>query len=302
MVIAIIGGTGLIGTALAEQLVRTGHTVIVLSRNPGRAANIPDGAELRKWFGSEPAANVPVMEDSDAAVNLAGASIMRRWTSSNKEKIRLSRVRTGRILTESISLAEKKPKLLVQGSAFGYYGPGEETADERSGPGDDFLARVCVEWEDSTRAVEDMGVRRVIIRTGIVLSNAGGAFPLMKLPFRFFAGGVLGSGKQILSWIDLEDEAAAIRFLIESEKAAGTFNLTSPEPVTNKRFSCLLGKAMGRPSFLRIPGLLIRLVMGEMSSVILKGRAVHPSRLKEMGFDFRFPGISKALDNLLKED
>lgn len=301
MTVSIIGGSGLIGTELARQLLNAGENVIILSRAPEKAEGIPAGASAEKWSSDNPEENIEVIGKSDAVVNLAGASIMRRWTASNKKKIRFSRINTGKILTESIERAGRKPEVVVQGSAFGYYGPGAREADESAGPGDDFLAEVAADWEDSTAAVEKMGVRRVIIRTGIVLSNRGGAFPLMKLPFRFLAGGPLGSGRQILSWIHIEDEAAAIRFLIRNRNAEGPFNLTSPEPVSNNKFSRILGKEMGRPSLIRVPGFLIRLVMGETSSVVLKGRAVRPRNLERLGFEFRFPDISSALEELISK-
>jgi hypothetical protein len=300
MIISITGGSGLIGTALTKHLLEAGHKVIILSRSPGRVGDLPPGSSARKWHSSNPAANVPVMEESDAVVNLAGSSIMRRWTSSNREKILLSRVNTGRVLVASIREAAGRPAVLIQGSAFGYYGTGEERVDEEAGAGSGFLAEVSKRWERSTAETEEMGVRRVILRTGIVLSNRGGAFPLMKLPFRFFAGGALGSGRQWLSWIHMNDEAAAIRFLIENAAASGPFNLTSPRPVTNGQFSHLLGKAMNRPAWLGVPGSLIRMIMGETSTVALEGRPVIPRKLTGLGFRFKFPRVESALKDLCR--
>jgi len=300
MTISIIGGSGLIGTALTELLAGKGERVIILSRNPRKVINLPDGATAEKWYTSDPERNIPVIEKSDAVVNLAGASIMRRWTSSGKEAIRLSRINTGKVLSESIRSAAGKPEVLIQGSAFGYYGTGEEEADEENGAGSGFLASVADEWEESTGAAEDMGVRRVILRTGIVLSSEGGAFPKMALPFRFFAGGPLGSGRQWISWIHINDQAAAISFLINNKSAEGPFNLTSPNPVTNGEFSRTLGRVMRRPAFFRVPGFIIRALMGEMSSVVLEGRRVIPRKLTALDFEYEFPEIESALNDLIR--
>lgn len=301
MTVSIIGGTGLIGTELARQLLSSGENVIILSRSPERARGLPAGVTAAKWDTVNPENNIEVMEESNAVVNLAGAPIMKRWTASHRRRIRISRISTGEILTESIERAGRKPAVLVQGSASGYYGAGESEADENSGPGDDFLARVAADWENSTADVEKAGVRRVIIRTGIVLSDRGGAFPLIKLPFRFHAGGPLGSGKQYMPWIHIRDEARAIRFLINNQGAEGPFNLTSPQQITNYEFSRTLGKVMGKPAILRVPGLLVRLILGEMSSVALKGRPVIPGRLTAMGFRHEFSDIDSALENLLPQ-
>lgn len=301
MNISIIGGTGLIGRALAEELVRSGDDVTVLSRDPGRAKSIPRGASVGEWNTYDPNRNVEIIEKSDAVINLAGASIMKRWSKSNKRKIRQSRVETGKLITESISQAKKKPSVLIQASAVGYYGSrGNEEITEGSVPGEGFLAGVAVEWEDSTAPVEKMGVRRVVVRTGVVLSRKVGALPMTALPFRFFFGGPLGSGRQWMPWIHLDDVARAIGFLIKNKDAGGVFNITSPQPVTNREFSRALGRALHRPAVFRVPAFLIRLLLGEMSTVVLEGQKAMPAKIIDLGFRHRFPDIESALKDLLK--
>jgi hypothetical protein len=184
----------------------------------------------------------------------------------------------------------------------GYYGfRGDEKVAEDAAPGDDFLARLASDdWEPSTEPVEEMGVRRVVIRTAPVLDATEGALPSMMLPFRFFVGGPMGSGKQWLSWIHIQDEVAAIRFLIDHQEASGPFNLSAPNPMTNADFSRELGRAMGRPSFVPVPGFAMKLAFGEVTSVLLEGQRAIPERLQDLGFEFRFPDAGAALENLLR--
>jgi uncharacterized protein (TIGR01777 family) len=202
---------------------------------------------------------------------------------------------------EAVKLVENKPGVVVQASAVGYYGPrGSEEITEEAAPGNDFLSQVCVEWEDSTASVEDLGVRRVIMRSGVVLSLDGAALPRMMLPFKFFIGGPVGSGQQWLSWISLADEVAAIRYLIEHKDAAGPFNLSAPTPLTNAEFGRVLGRVLKRPAIMPTPGFVVRLVFGEMSTVVLDGQRVTPQRLQQLGFTFRFPEAEAALRDLLR--
>jgi uncharacterized protein (TIGR01777 family) len=182
----------------------------------------------------------------------------------------------------------------------GYYGDGgDQVLTESSPPGDDFLARVCVEWEASTAEVASLGVRRPVLRTGIVLSMEGGALPKMALPFRLMAGGPMGGGRQWIPWIHIADEVGAIRFLIEHADADGPFNLTAPEPVTNRDFSHALGRALSRPSFAPAPGFALRFLLGEMADALLHGQRAVPRRLLDLGYAFRYPEVSTALRNLL---
>ncbi len=189
---------------------------------------------------------------------------------------------------------------MIQGSAVGFYGPrGDEPIGESAGPGDDFLAGVCRQWESASDGVAAAGVRRVIIRTGIVLSPAGGVLPRMALPFRLFIGGPAGSGRQWMPWIHIADEVGAIRFLIEQSQAAGPFNLTAPSPATNRDFSRALGRALRRPSLLPVPALALRLLFGEMAGLLLTGQRAMPQRLQEIGYRFRHPELEPALRDLL---
>jgi uncharacterized protein (TIGR01777 family) len=190
--------------------------------------------------------------------------------------------------------------VVVQSSAIGYYGPrGDEDVSEDSAPGDDFLARVCVEWEASTAPVEAMGVRQVVTRTGLLMTTEGGALTRLLLPFKLFAGGPMGSGKQWYAWIHVADELRAIRFLIDNPDASGPYNLTAPNPVTNAQLARAIGRVMRRPSFVPVPGLAMRAAFGEVASVVLEGQRVLPKRLLEAGFEFRFTDVEAALRDLL---
>ncbi len=234
-------------------------------------------------------------------VHLAGENIAGgRWSEERKRRIRGSRVRSSAAVAEAFRRLERRPPVLIQASAVGYYGArGDERLDERAQAGDDFLGRVCSAWEEASAAVEELGVRRAVLRTGIVLSTTGGALPRMLLPFRLFAGGPVGSGEQWFPWIHIEDEVGAIRFLLERESASGPFNLTAPNPLTNRDFSRVLGRVLRRPSLLPTPAFALRLLFGEMSTLLLDGQRAIPSRLLEEGYGFRFPKAEEALRDLV---
>jgi uncharacterized protein (TIGR01777 family) len=301
MKIIISGGTGLIGSALAEDLAKDGHEVILLSRKSQPQTGFHAGIRVEKWDGRTAQGWGKLADGADAIVNLAGENLSAgRWTAKRKQAILESRVTPGAAIVQAIQQAAKKPSVLIQSSAVGYYGPsGGELLSEDASPANDFLARVCQTWEASTQPVEDLGVRRVVTRSGVVLSTKSGALPRMLLPFKFFAGGPLGSGRQWLSWIHLEDEVRAVRFLIETAEARGAFNL-SAQPVTNRQFAQAIGKVMRRPAFFPVPAFIIRLVFGEMSTVVLDGQHVSAKRLKDLGFKFRFTDAEAALKDLLK--
>ncbi len=235
-------------------------------------------------------------------MNLAGAGLADgRWTDERKRSILESRVKAGQAVLEAVSAAATRPKVVIQSSAVGYYGPrGDEVLNEDAAPGSDYLARVCFDWEASTAPVVRMGVRRPVIRTGIVLTTEGGAFPKILLPFKLFAGGPMGNGSQYWPWIHINDEVRAIRFLMENETASGPFNLTAPNPLTNKEFASVVGQAMGRPSLMPAPAFALKLALGEMSTVLLDGQRAVPSRLQELGFEFDFATLDAALKDLLK--
>ncbi len=302
MRVLITGGTGLIGTALVKSLRDSNCEVTILTRSPDRhQASTPNGVRLEKWDGETAEGWGHLVSQVDAIVNLTGEGIANgRWSTTRKERISESRIRAGNALVSAIRDAETVPATLIQSSAVGYYGPGgDETMTEQTSPGEDFLARVCFDWEASTAEVEAMGVRRVVIRTGVVLSALGGALPKMTLPFRLFAGGPLGSGKQYFPWIHIADEVAAIRFLLENEKASGPYNLAAPNPPRNREFVRDLGRAMGRPSLLPTPSFALQALFGEMSTVLLDGQRAVPARLQEDGYEFIFPETVAALRDLV---
>jgi uncharacterized protein len=302
MRVIITGGTGLIGRALTQSLAADGHEAIVLSRNPDKVTGLPKGARTVKWDGRSAQGWGQLADGADAIVNLAGESIAAgRWSEARKQSILRSRVEAGQAVVAAVEAATKKPRVVVQSSAVGFYGPrGSEKIAEDASAGSDFLASVCRAWEASTAALEALGVRRVIIRTGVVLDKQGGALPQMMLPFKLFSGGPLGGGRQGFPWIHLADEVAAIRFLIDQPSASGVFNLSAPNPLSNAQFSRVLGKVLGRPAFVPTPGLAMKMMFGEMSTLLLDGQFEIPQRLQQLGFTFRFPDADAALRDVLK--
>lgn len=307
MRVLITGGSGLIGRALSAELVSHGHEVIVLSRSPERATGLPDGVRVVGWDARTAAGWGHLADGAGAVVNLAGASIAgegffpSRWTDENRRVIRESRLNSSRAVVEAVEQAGRKPGVLIQASGVGYYGfRGDEFLSEEAAPGTDWAARFTAEeWEPSSAPVEQMGVRRVLARTGVVLSTEEGALPRLLLPFRLFVGGPLGSGRQWYSWISLQDEARALRFLIETDEAYGAYNLTAPNPVTNGELARLIGKVMGRPSFIPVPGFAMRLAFGEVAEVVLQGQRAIPGRLLDLGFEFDFPTAEASIRDLL---
>jgi uncharacterized protein (TIGR01777 family) len=301
MRVVITGGTGLIGRALAADLAADSHEVILLSRAPGWVAGLPAGVRAAGWDGQTAAGWGPLADGAQAIVNLAGENLgAGRWTAERKRRIRASRLNAGQAVVEAVRAAGRAPRVVVQSSAVGYYGPqGDQELAEGAPPGNDFLARLCVEWEASTAPVEAMGVRRVVIRSGVVFHASDGALPRMLLPFKLFVGGPLGSGRQWLSWMHIADEVAAIRFLIEKEEAAGAFNLAAPHPLTNAEFGRVVGRVLGRPAWIPAPAFALRLVLGEMATMVLDGQRAVPRRLLALGFAFRFPEAEAALRDLL---
>ncbi|MCS6828376.1 MAG: TIGR01777 family oxidoreductase [Caldilinea sp.] len=302
MRVIITGGTGLIGRRLSRALVAEGHEVIVLSRAPEKAKDMPAGVQLQKWDGKSAEGWGALADGAGAIVNLAGAGIAdKRWSRERKREIRQSRLNAGKAVMEAIAAASIKPDVLIQASAVGYYGThtGDAQVTESFSPGGDFLSKVCFDWEASTAAAKKYGVRRAVIRTGVVLSNEGGAFPKQILPFKLFIGGPVGSGKQWYPWIHIEDQVRAILFLIADERAEGPFNLCAPNPVTNKEFSKLIGEVLGRPSFLPAPAFALKLLFGEMAMILLEGQRAVPQRLLELGFQFKYETARAALQDLL---
>jgi len=302
MLAIIAGGSGLIGRALSGSLVKDGHEVIILSRSPESITGLPAEAKAIRWDGITAAGWGKLVDGSTVIVNLAGESIAgegfipSRWTPERKVRIRESRINAGKAIVEAVQTAVNKPVVVVQSSAVGYYGPHEdEIIDETFPPENDYLASVCVNWEASTAAVEDEGVRRVIIRTGLVLTTHGGIFTRLQLPFKLFVGGPIGSGKQYYSWIHVNDMISAIHTLIDNGETHGAYNLTAPNPITSREFGKTLGNVMGRPSMIPASSFALKLALGEVSSTALEGQRVIPKRLLDLGFKFEYPELKGAL-------
>jgi len=306
MRVVVTGGTGLIGHELVMSLGKDGHEVYVVSRNPHQKGPMPESIHFVKWDAETAEGWGEVVDGADAVVNLAGASINgdgflpERWTRERKDVILKSRLKVGKAVTEAIEQAATKPKVLIQASAVGYYGmhPHNEVITEDYPAGEDFLADVCQQWEDSTAAVEEMGVRRCIIRTGIVLSDEGGALPRLIVPFQMFAGGPIAGGKQPFPWIHMADQVGAIRHLIEETDMGGAFNLAAPEPPTNAEFSKAVGKAINRPAFIPTPGFVFEMAFGEVAVLLTKGQNTPPTRLQEAGYTFTFTDAQAAVADL----
>lgn len=310
MRVVLLGGSGFIGRALTSRLLDNDAHVVVTSRNPehGRYL-IPKGhsfhVDFALWDGKNPEQLAPHIKSADAVVNLIGSNIGDgRWTDERKALIRESRVSAGTGLCNAVSMLDDKPKVVIQASAIGYYGshptsPEEQYVTEISPAGQGFLASVCKDWENSTACMDISGSRRVIIRTGIVLGD-GGVLQKFLTPFRMGMGGPLGSGHQVMSWIHIQDQVDAIIHLINTPSCEGAFNLTSPYPETMANFCSTLGTVLGKPSWLRVPAVVLRMAMGEMADeLILKGQRVLPEKLLDSGFCFSYPSLSDALANIL---
>lgn len=306
MNVLITGGTGLIGSRLSASLTGDGHRVIILSRSPqAKRGNLPEGVEVVRWDGSTPDGWGHLINEVDAVINLAGESIggegfpPTRWTEARKELIRSSRANAANALMAAIRDAEKKPSVFVQASAIGYYGAhGDEVVLESDRPGTDFAALLLAAGEMTTGAVEEMGIRWVAIRTALVLSKDGGIFPNLVLPVRMF-GSQVGSGNQYYSWIHMDDQIRAMRFVLENKDASGPFNLSAPEPVTNREMHAAIAKALKWPAFVPVPGFALKLALGEVSSLVLEGQRVVPEKLRARGFEFKYTTIDAAVADLL---
>jgi uncharacterized protein (TIGR01777 family) len=304
MRVVITGGSGLIGRALTAPLAAERNEVIVLSRDPGRVQGLPPGARVEGWDGRSAGEWGALLDSGTAIINLAGESVGEgRWTAERKRRIRDSRLQAGAAVVEAVRRAAgagRAPAVLLQASAVGYYGDaGDGEVTEEHPPGRDFLAEVCVAWEAATAEVETLGVRRVLLRTGIVLHPDGGALPKVLRPFRFGAGGPLGSGRQWFPWIHWLDEIDAILFLLAHPTARGPFNLCAPQPVRNRDFSRALGRQLHRPSFLAAPAFALRLALGDMADALLHGQRALPRRLLAAGYAFHHPDLGEALRDLL---
>jgi len=302
MNILITGGSGFIGSALSRSLLAEKHKVWILTRDV-TGAKVPEGAQALGWDGHSSQGWLDVFSEMDVVVNLAGASVGQwPWNEARKQNIRASRVQAGRAIAEAYRRSGKHPPVLIQSSGIGIYGPlGSQPVTEDAPPGVDFMASVAKDWEASTASVEALAdVRRVVIRTSLVLDSRLGVLPLMAMPVLLFAGGRLGSGQQGVSWIHIEDEVRAIRFLMDAPQARGPFNLCSPQPLSNAEFIRALAAALKRPYWMPAPGFALRLLLGEMSTLLLDGQYALPHRLASLGFEFRHPRADEALRSLYR--
>jgi uncharacterized protein len=299
MKIVITGASGFIGSLLADHLWRQRHHLILLSRNPPRESNVTQ----QEWVVWVPGASgewEEAIDGVDGIINLAGEPIAaKRWSDLQKEKIRFSRVETTKTLVNAIAKAKQKPKFFISSSAVGYYGGrGDEIVTEESPWGSDYLARVCVDWEREARKAESYGIRVALVRTGIVLDKGKGALAKMVPPFKFFAGGPLGSGNQWMPWIHIEDEVGLLLFLIQNDKARGAFNATAPNPVTMAEFCKTLGDVLNRPSWASVPEGVLTLLVGEMAEMLLSGQRAMPKEALRLGYEFKYPSLMAALQSL----
>jgi len=288
MRVLVTGGTGFVGKPACDALRAAGHTVTVVSRDPGR---VPARAVGWDALGS-------VMSETDVIVNLAGEPIAGgRWTAARKAAIRSSRIEATRALVDAAAAATPRPKVLVNASAIGYYGErGDEPLDETAAPGAGFLARVCIDWEAEARRAQALDLRVVLMRIGIVLAPDGGAVSAMLLPFRAGLGGPVGGGRQWMSWVHRDDVVGLLREAVANEEYAGPVNATAPNPVTNRDFTRALGRALHRPAVLPVPGIGLRLLMGEMATMLLSGQRVLPHVAERLGYAWRQPELPAALD------
>ena len=293
MKIGIIGATGLIGTALGRLAVAHGHEVTAFTRNPAKA-NLPWAARVRPVDAS---AALPLDASGlDALVNLAGESILGYWTSAKKQRIQESRIAFTQKVTRCIAAAAPRPAAFLSGSAVGYYGDrGEEELDEKAQQGEGFLAHVCVDWEAAAMRAEQLGVRVVLLRTGVVLGAEGGAFPLMRRAFAFGVGGRLGDGSQWMPWIHLQDEVRMILWAAEQPGIAGAVNLVAPEAVTNRAFTATLAREVHRFAVMHAPAFALKGLLGEASSMVLGSQRAVPKVALEQGFQFDYPGLEGAI-------
>jgi uncharacterized protein (TIGR01777 family) len=294
MRIAVTGGTGFIGRKLIERLLARGDDVVTITRDAENARPLlPSSVRLVTWGEVAPA-----IAEVDAGIHLAGDPVVGRWSEEKKQAIRSSRVEGTRRFVEA--LHKSRARVLVSASAVGYYGPhGDEELDEDSPPGNDFLADVCQAWEAEAQAFSGVARRTANIRNGVVLGNGGGALAQMLTPFKLFAGGPVGSGKQWNSWIHLDDLISLYLFALDDTRVHGPLNGTAPEPVTMKELAKGVGRALHRPSWLPVPQFAVKAMFGAGATVVLDGQRAFPKKALALGFQFRFPKLDEALANLL---
>lgn len=300
MKIILTGGTGFIGSVLKKELLNKGHELILLTRSWRSSQEA--GVTYAHWEDGNAGYWQHFLEEADAVIHLAGESVAaKRWTAKQKALITESRVLSTRTIVEGIKACRRKPKLLVNASAVGYYGHvAEEDVTEERSFGAGFLAETCRHWEREAEQVKSAGVRLVIARFGLVLGKSGGALAKMKLPFQLGLGGPLGSGRQWVPWVHVEDAARMILFALENPSVEGALNAVSPHPVRMKEFCAEYAKSLHRPSWFPVPGFMLKLIFGEMSDVFLTGQKAVPAKLIRSGFQFKYDKLSPAFDSVRK--
>jgi uncharacterized protein (TIGR01777 family) len=302
MKIIIAGGTGFIGQRIVDRLVGEKQKCVLVTRNPGRVKDFHKGLlRVERW--DEHALSIPseLIEDGDAIINLTGESLAAgRWTPERKKRLVHSRTAPTNAIVKMIAKGVKKPSVFINASAVGYYGHvAEAEVMEGSARGNDFLASLVGQWESDALEAATFGVRVVLLRTGVVLGKKGGALPKLMLPFKFYVGGWLGSGKQWFPWVHLDDAVEIIFTLIKNPRISGPVNVVAPEPVTMKEFCLTLGKAMKRPCWAHVPSAILRLALGDMAAMLLNGQKVIPRVLQESEYRFKYPSLEKALQSIV---
>ena len=302
MRVTVTGATGLIGTKLVAALTARGDEVTVLSRDPERAAERL-GVEALAWDPLDGPAPVAALAGRDGVIHLAGEPVAQRWSAASKERIRTSRALGTANLVLGLRAVEPRPAVLVSSSAVGYYGPhGDERVDESTPPGSDFLAGVCIAWEDAARVAEQLGMRVALVRTGVVLDPDGGALAKMLLPFRAGIGGPVAGGRQYMPWIHVDDLVGLYLAALDGGDWSGPINATAPEPVTNRDFSKALGRALHRPAVAPVPRLALKLLYGDMEQIVTTGQRAIPTRAQALGYAYRHEDLAEALHSALAGD
>lgn len=297
MNVMISGGTGFLGSALARSFLADGHQVYILTRGK----NTPPGTKNISWDAQTTTGWGQLVNEMDVVIQLSGKSLSSwPWTRATKQAFHDSRIFPGRLLVQAIREADRRPRVFVQASGINYYGLHGSLADESTPPGEDFLAQLAIQWEQATQPVEELGVRRVVVRSAVVLGKGGGLMGLMALPIRLFAGGPLGSGEQAMPWIHITDWVGGVRHLIAKENASGAYNLIAPTQTSNAEFNRTIAEVLHRPYWFPTPAFLLRNVLGEMSVLILDGRFSQPKRLLDSGYQYQFPGLREALNDVLR--
>jgi len=295
MNVMIAGGSGFLGNALTKSLLADGHKVLILTRG----ATIPPGAQAVKWDAKTTSGWGHLVNEMDVVIHLAGKTIASwPWTAATKRDFHNSRTLPGLALGQAILEADHRPGIFVQQSGINHYGLHGSTADESTPPADDFLAQLTIQWEGATKSVEALGVRRIVLRSAPVLAKGEGLMPLMALPVKLFVGGPLGGGKFAMPWIHINDWVGAVRYLIANENARGAYNLIAPTPTSNADFYRALASVLHRPYWFPTPAFLLRIILGEMSVLVVEGRFALPKRLTESGYKFQFEAAREALSNL----